>query len=66
MASSRENLGFVMVEWKIGDKRITKCPSCEEIVLCEYAPSEYASQVHGDETPVWECPECRVRNADDI
>lgn len=31
-----------------------------------FSPDPYASEVNHDESPVWECGECRQKSTDDI
>ena len=37
---------------------------CEEHI--EYSPDPYAYDVGNDDTPVWECDDCRMESAADI
>lgn len=50
-------------------KRRVRCVGCEELFNrddIEYGPDPYDEDVGGDDTPVWECDDCRTQSAMDI
>lgn len=44
-----------------------KCPVCHKVKDdIEWGPDPYADDIHNDDTPVWECGDCRKTSADEI
>jgi len=46
-------------------KRRVRCVECGELFDREdikYAPDPFAEEINGDDTPVWECDECRYQS----
>ncbi len=44
-----------------------KCCKCGKVGEdLTYAPDPFAKEINGDDTPVWECEECRYQSAMDI
>lgn len=39
------------------------CCSCGSKTELEFGPDPYAEDIGGDDTPVWECSECRENSA---
>jgi C4-type Zn-finger protein len=46
--------------------RRMRCPSCQQMKDCYWGPDPYASEIHNNNTPVWECADCRYQSAQDI
>jgi hypothetical protein len=42
------------------------CITCGTTENLEYGPDPFAEEIHGDDTPVWECEACRYESARDI
>lgn len=43
------------------------CPVCKKPSdNITYAPNPFASEINGDDTPVWMCEDCRYESAMDI
>jgi hypothetical protein len=42
------------------------CIHCGTTANLEFGPDPYAMEIHGDETPVWECYYCRYESAMDV
>lgn len=51
---------------KDGDTETRECEVCGEVVECTYGPDPFAYDIHGDDTPVWECDQCRYESGRDI
>ncbi len=44
----------------------SKCCECGTTEDLEYGPDPMAEEIDGDDTPVWECKECRYQSGMDI
>ncbi len=42
------------------------CKDCGTLVEVTFAPEPYEQDLHGDETPVWMCEECREKSAREL
>ncbi len=49
-----------------GEAPACKCERCGTTDGVTLAPCPYASDIHGDDTPVWLCGECRHERAMDV
>jgi hypothetical protein len=55
------------LESKYPNKEEHKCCSCGKVGDdVTYGSDPYAEEVNGDDTPVWECEECRYQSRLDI
>lgn len=52
------------ITWLEEEKRV-RCPICGEMGAT-YGPDPYAEEIGNDDTPVWECGDCRHESAMDI
>ena len=43
-----------------------RCSHCGGTKDLSFAPDPYSSDVHNDDTPVWECGDCREQSAADV
>lgn len=51
---------------KKSESEVPSCEGCGTRTSISYAPSPFAQDVHGDDTPCWLCDECSAQQADDI
>jgi len=50
-------------------KRRVRCVGCSQLFDredIEFSPDPYAEEINGDNTPVWECEDCRHESCMDI
>ena len=51
---------------KVGDTAVRLCEGCEQVKECTYQPDPFASEIHGDDTPRWQCDWCYQESSNDI
>ena len=50
----------------MSDTEKNECCICGTTENLEYGPDPYAQDVNEDDTPVWECGNCRYESVQDI
>ena len=45
---------------------LRKCESCNAMAQCTYEADPFMSEIHGDNSEVWQCEKCYENSCDDI